>query len=257
MVLGGLLGQGAPAHAAAAVQIDSRPDLWLVKNAAQIERELETEEADATERDPVLLTVLLATQTVALVGSISAGLLANKRGQELKNAVEKLRLVNESLRAAEKETRKQAAAARAAEKLAESTAETCTLEPPAAMLEIVTDPLQQKLRTARELLSDGEPQVALAMFREVQAATHAANDRLSERKALRGCAAAKQRSGDVIGAVQDLLEVLRLSQELGETDGTKETLGRVADLYAELNEFDLAGTYYDKYLADAGSERGL
>ena len=43
----------------------------------------------------------------------------------------RLRLVNESLRAAEKETRKQGMAARAAERAAEEAAANCALPPPA------------------------------------------------------------------------------------------------------------------------------
>ena len=50
---------------------------------------------------------------------------------------------------------------------------------------------------------------------------------------------------------------MALLRRPGETDGDKETLGRVADLYAELNEFEQAGIYYDKYLSSTGTDRGL
>ena len=51
-------------------------------------------------------------------------------------------------------------------------------------------------------------------------------DRVSERKALRGVAASKQRLGDVRGALDALLAVLTLSDSLGDREGDKETLAR-------------------------------
>ena len=49
---------------------------------------------------------------------------------------------------------------------------------------------------------------------------------MSERKALRGVAASKQRLGDVRGALDALLDVLTLSDSLGDREGDKETLAR-------------------------------
>lgn len=51
-----------------------------------------------------------------------------------------------------------------------------------------------------------------------------------------------------VTATDRALRALRCPRLLstGENEGDKETLGRIADLYAELNDFDNAGVYYDK-----------
>ena len=73
------LAASADALAAESAPRDSRLDLWLAKNAQTTFVELETEEEDVASRDPAILGVLVAVQSVGLVGSIAGGQLANKR----------------------------------------------------------------------------------------------------------------------------------------------------------------------------------
>ena len=80
LLMGSLAGDAHASSASApGTQSDSRLDLWLAKNAQTTFVELETEEEDVASRDPALLGVLVAVQSVGLVGSIAGGQLANKR----------------------------------------------------------------------------------------------------------------------------------------------------------------------------------
>lgn len=51
-------------------------------------------------------------------------------------------------------------------------------------------------------------------------------------------------AGDPAAALQDLHHSMALSQQLGETTGDADTLGELADMYAELGDLETAGRYY-------------
>lgn len=51
-------------------------------------------------------------------------------------------------------------------------------------------------------------------------------------------------AGDPAAALQDLHHSMSLSQQLGETTGDADTLGELADMYAELGDLETAGRFY-------------
>lgn len=51
-------------------------------------------------------------------------------------------------------------------------------------------------------------------------------------------------AGDPAAALQDLHRSMALSQQLGETTGDADTLGELADMYAELGDLETAGRFY-------------
>jgi tetratricopeptide (TPR) repeat protein len=79
-------------------------------------------------------------------------------------------------------------------------------------------------------------------------------DKVSERRAIRGLGAAKRQMGDRLGAIEDLKQVLSVSQELNDDTGDMDALGAIADLYTELGDLENAGRYYDLYLNQINDE---
>lgn len=189
--------------------------------------ELDAEEEDVKTRDPLILTLAVVLETFGLVGAIAGGLVARKRGFELKALLAKLRVVNKQLRAT---ARKTTAAALLEERTAKESS------------------LNATLRSARELL-DQDAAAAAKSFTAALALGRAEGNQQGVRKALRGCAAAKERLGDLSGALADLEEVLAISKTLGELPSEVETLGKLADLLTDTGDYDQAGRYYDQYLA--------
>lgn len=64
-------------------------------------------------------------------------------------------------------------------------------------------------------------------------------------------------AGDPAAALKDLHRSMSLSQQLGETTGDADTLGEIADTYAELGDLETAGRFYgEAQLAFPCSARG-
>lgn len=118
----------------------------------------------------------------------------------------------------------------------------CDLEVPAA------------LRHGKRSLREGKGSEALAYFNKALMLTRQQGDKIQERRASRGVAAAKKLQGDLKGAISYQHKVLQLSQEMQDFTGDSDALGTIADLYTELGDLETAGEYYDKYLTVLGRE---
>ena len=73
-------------------------------------------------------------------------------------------------------------------------------------------------------------------------------DGVLQRRAMRGMAASSRMQGNSQSAIKYLKQVLQLSQEMGEYTGDADAYGSIADIYADLGDFDAAATYYDQYI---------
>lgn len=49
-------------------------------------------------------------------------------------------------------------------------------------------------------------------------------------------------------AIQHLMRVLEISDQMGDTVGDADAFGTIADIYTEMGNFDTAAQYYDKYI---------
>lgn len=67
------------------------------------------------------------------------------------------------------------------------------------------------------------------------------------RKAQRGMGAALERLGRFKEALLAMQTVLALSTEQSDHAGETDALGVIADIYADLDQLELAAEYYDKY----------
>lgn len=54
--------------------------------------------------------------------------------------------------------------------------------------------------------------------------------------------------GNLQAAIKHLASVLNLSRQMGEFTGDADAYGSIADIYADLGEFEKAAVYYDKYI---------
>jgi tetratricopeptide (TPR) repeat protein len=73
-------------------------------------------------------------------------------------------------------------------------------------------------------------------------------DVVLQRRATRGMAASSRMQGNNQSAIKHLKNVLKLSKELGEYTGDADAYGSIADIYADLGDFDQAASYYDQYI---------
>jgi tetratricopeptide (TPR) repeat protein len=61
-------------------------------------------------------------------------------------------------------------------------------------------------------------------------------------------AAASRMQGNNQQAIKYLKRVLDLSQQMNEFTGDADAYGSIADIYADLGDFDKAAQYYDQYI---------
>lgn len=73
-------------------------------------------------------------------------------------------------------------------------------------------------------------------------------DKVQERRAMRGLAAAARLQGQYRAAIKHLERVLDISREMREFTGDADAYGTIADCYTELGDFELAAVNYDKYI---------
>lgn len=214
-------------------------------------REVLREESEVRRDDPLFANFVGVAQLVALAGAFVGGLSARQRGKELQKEkdkaearaaelevlAEKLRKVNEQLQRAQQAAK----AARTTAALAEDAPDEEWLA------------TRDLLREGRSLLDDGKSAEAADKFAAACARAAKAGETDQERKACRGLASAAQKQGNTPGALSHMQRCL----ELSDADHLADTLGYIADLYAEIDDIDNAGEYYDRYLAavDADSAR--
>jgi tetratricopeptide (TPR) repeat protein len=74
------------------------------------------------------------------------------------------------------------------------------------------------------------------------------------RKAERGLGAASARLGEYDEALSHMKTVLRLSTEHDDTSVATDAYGIIADIYAEMDQIEVAADWYDKYFESLAIE---
>ncbi|GHP02695.1 hypothetical protein PPROV_000145000 [Pycnococcus provasolii] len=108
-----------------------------------------------------------------------------------------------------------------------------------------------ELKLGKRLLSEdeqGSAGSAVVHFNKALLLSRKTADRIRERRAVRGIAAARRKTGDVKGAIAMLERVLEISKEVDEYTGDSDAYGTIADLYTELGDYEKAGRFYDRYI---------
>lgn len=108
---------------------------------------------------------------------------------------------------------------------------------------------QAALKEGKRLLRDQDAGPAMVRFEKALMLARTLGDKVRERRAVRGLAAANRLLGRYEQAIEYLMEVLALSDVMGDHIGDADAYGSIADIYTEMGNFDRAAEYYDKYIA--------
>mmetsp|Transcript_23989 Transcript_23989/g.77975 ORF Transcript_23989/g.77975 Transcript_23989/m.77975 type:complete len:355 (+) Transcript_23989:7173-8237(+) len=255
-------------------------ELILAQRAAKEEEARATSQREALCYTPFGVDVVGVTETVALVGAAASGIAARRRKQEVELLNDKLRAINLSLRqqaragivvapalnyappTAARAVAPPAPAAPAEESVSSAAApetdNAATAEappsPPADSLpspapSTVRDEAREALRKGRQFLKSGLTGDAQVFFNKALILSRRERNRVQERRAMRGLAAAKRDLGDRAGAIDALLTVLAISDEIEDYTGDADALGTIADLHTETGNLEEAAKFYDRYMA--------
>ena len=227
---------------------------------------------------PFGVDVVGISETVALVGAIGAGLTSNARKAEIAELNEKLRAVNQTLRAqirapaptvvgnvvhpdggvsvnrrpmdsmdlddeAARSAHAEAAAA------AGGGADGAVAEFPEESESVAT--MKSALREGRALLKEETAEgyrAAKEKFEKALMLSRMVGDQVQVRRAVRGLSASERGLGRGKEAIAHLKEVLEISKQIGDFTGDTDALGAIADIYTESGDLENAGKYYDLYL---------
>ena len=88
----------------------------------------------------------------------------------------------------------------------------------------------------------------MVRFEKALMLSKALGDKVQERRATRGLAAATRLLGQYRTAIEYLTRVLEISQQAGEYTGDADAYGTIADCYTDLGEFEKAAEWYDRYI---------
>lgn len=108
---------------------------------------------------------------------------------------------------------------------------------------------QAALKEGKRLLREQEAGPAMVRFEKALMLARTLGDKVRERRAVRGLAAANRLLGRYEQAIDYLMEVLALSKVMSDHVGDVDAYGSIADIYTELGNFDKAVEYYDLYIA--------
>ncbi|PRW56470.1 FLU chloroplast alternative spliced version l-FLP [Chlorella sorokiniana] len=237
---------------------------------------------------PFGVDVVGITEFVALTGALVGGVSARRRKQELERLNEQLRTINTQLRQQARAGTLYApgltyvpsapmpdsvfggnGAAAAAAAVAQAQAAVAAPElppavepaPPASASPAVSLMSQdddeagpegpqctQALKDGKRLLKDGSAAAAMVRFEKALMLAKVTGDRVKERRATRGLAAAARMQGQLRQAVKHLERVLEISRDIREHVGDADAYGTIADIYTDLGDFEKAAQYYDKYI---------
>lgn len=113
---------------------------------------------------------------------------------------------------------------------------------------------QAALKEGKRLLKDQQAGPSMVRFEKALMLAKAMSDKVRERRAVRGLAAASRLTGQGRAAIKHLERVLEISKDLDDYVGDADAYGTIADIYADIGEFDRAAEYYDKYIERMGTD---
>lgn len=107
---------------------------------------------------------------------------------------------------------------------------------------------KEALRAGKRLLKDQNGSAAMVRFEKALMLSKALQDKVQERRAMRGLAAAARLQAQYKAAIKHLERVLEISKEMNEFTGDADAYGTIADCYTDMGEFEKAAKFYDKYI---------
>ncbi|MEW5305546.1 MAG: hypothetical protein WDW36_008079 [Sanguina aurantia] len=107
---------------------------------------------------------------------------------------------------------------------------------------------REALRAGKKFLKEQNGAAAMVRFEKALMLSKALEERVQERRAMRGLAAAARLTKQYAMAIKHLERVLTISQEMQEYTGDADAYGTIADCYTDLGEFEKAAQFYDKYI---------
>ena len=229
----------APEAASAALPKElTQPDEIFTENFIVKFAGLEVDHKD-------LISLLIVGQTIGFVGSAVGGAEALRRAEEIER-------LNATLLKVNKEVRKE---------LRSSQGRKVTLAMDSMdenSNDIVVDILGM-LKTGKAKLKSQAASEAKQIFSKARTLIIANETSLKEpwkalRKAERGLGAAAVRLGEFEEALVHMKTVLSLSTEHDDTSVATDAYGIIADIYAEMDQIEVAADWYDKYFESLAIE---
>jgi tetratricopeptide (TPR) repeat protein len=229
----------APEAASAALPKElTQPDEIFTENFIVKFAGLEVDHKD-------LISLLIVGQTIGFVGSAVGGAEARRRAEEIERLNATLLKVNKEVR---KELR--SSQGRKVTLALDSMDENSN--------DIVVDILGM-LKTGKAKLKSQAASEAKQIFSKARTLIVANETSLKEpwkalRKAERGLGAAAVRLGEFEEALVHMKTVLSLSTEHDDTSVATDAYGIIADIYAEMDQIEVAADWYDKYFESLAIE---
>jgi tetratricopeptide (TPR) repeat protein len=116
---------------------------------------------------------------------------------------------------------------------------------------------QAALKEGKKLLKDTAAGPAMVRFEKALMLAKSMGDKVRERRAVRGLAAASRLAGQNRQAIKYLERVLEISGETGDHVGDADAFGVIADIYTDIGEFEKAAEFYDKYISQMNTDGPL
>ncbi|KAG7672640.1 putative Protein FLUORESCENT IN BLUE LIGHT, chloroplastic [Nannochloris sp. 'desiccata'] len=113
---------------------------------------------------------------------------------------------------------------------------------------------QAALKEGKKLLKESAAGPAMVRFEKALMLAKSMGDKVRERRAVRGLAAASRLSNQNRQAIKYLERVLEISSETGDHVGDADAYGVIADIYTDIGEFEKAAEYYDKYISQMNTD---
>lgn len=222
---------------------------------------------------PFGVDVVGITETVALIGAIVGGTAAKRRKDEVDVLNAKLRQINLQLRQQARAGTLYAPgltyappAEKAAAAAVVAPAPNTRVTPSGLMVSVSMEDdemnadqlaLRDTLKAGKRLLKEKKGAEALALFEKAQGMARALKDKVQERRAYRGLAAACRLNKQLPAAIKHLERVLDISKEINEYTGDADAFGTIADCYTDMGDLEKAAQFYDKYIGAMDSTDGL
>lgn len=192
-----------------------------------------------------LIYALVIGQTVGFIGSAVGGAEARKRAEEIERLNATLLKVNKEVR---KELR--SSQGRKVATPTDSTDEGSS----EVVIEIIS-----LLKAGKAKLKQQSAKDAKISFNSALELIKSNQDALKEpwkavRKAERGLGAASARLGEYEEALTHMKTVLNLSTEHNDSTVATDAYGIIADIYADMDQVEIAADWYDKYFAALARE---
>mmetsp|Transcript_23626 Transcript_23626/g.61377 ORF Transcript_23626/g.61377 Transcript_23626/m.61377 type:complete len:374 (-) Transcript_23626:339-1460(-) len=222
---------------------------------------------------PFGVDVVGITEFIALLGAITGGITSRQRKGEVERLNNQLRAINNQLRQQARAGTAYAPGLTYAPASVSLGAPPMAPPPPAArdpearlQKEIATgissvpdteqpvskeaEMVSRTLREGKRLLKEKSGAAAMVRFEKALMLSKANGDKLAQRRAYRGLAAAERLQGQSKAAIKHLLVVLKLSNEIDNHVGDADAYGSIADLHTDLGDYDEAAKYYDLYISE-------